>query len=67
VSNAGITDLGPGLDSTVQQVRRIVDVNILAHVWLAQAVLPMMIARSNGALIQTISSAALITGPSSMG
>jgi NAD(P)-dependent dehydrogenase (short-subunit alcohol dehydrogenase family) len=67
VSNAGITDVGPDLDSTVQQVRRIVDVNLLAHVWMAQAVLPGMIERGNGTLIQTISSAALITGPSGMG
>src|SRR3954467_3247120 len=67
VSNAGITDTGPDLDSTVQQVRRIVDVNLLAHVWMAQAVLPGMIERGNGTLIQTISSAALITGPSGMG
>ena len=67
VSNAGITDLGPDLDSTPDQVRRIVDVNLLAHVWMAQAVLPSMIDRGHGALIQTISSAALITGPSGMG
>jgi NAD(P)-dependent dehydrogenase (short-subunit alcohol dehydrogenase family) len=67
VSNAGITDLGPDLDSTPQQVRRIVDVNLLAHVWIAQAVLPSMIERRRGVLIQTISSAALITGPSGMG
>jgi NAD(P)-dependent dehydrogenase (short-subunit alcohol dehydrogenase family) len=67
VSNAGINDLGPDLDSTVHQVRRIVDVNLLAHVWMAQAVLPMMLESGGGALIQTISSAALITGPSGMG
>lgn len=67
VSNAGITDLGPDLDSTVEQIRRIVDVNLLAHVWMAQAVLPMMVESGGGALIQTISSAALITGPSGMG
>jgi NAD(P)-dependent dehydrogenase (short-subunit alcohol dehydrogenase family) len=67
VSNAGITDQGPDLDSTPEQVRRIVDVNLLAHVWLAQNVLPGMIERGGGALIQTISSAALITGPSGMG
>lgn len=67
VSNAGITDRGPDLASTPEQVRRIVDVNLLAHVWMAQAVLPSMIERGSGALIQTISSAALITGPSGMG
>jgi NAD(P)-dependent dehydrogenase (short-subunit alcohol dehydrogenase family) len=67
VSNAGITDLGPDLASTPDQIRRIVDINLLAHVWLAQLVLPGMIERRSGALIQTISSAALITGPSGMG
>jgi NAD(P)-dependent dehydrogenase (short-subunit alcohol dehydrogenase family) len=67
VSNAGITDQGHDLDSNARQVRRIVDVNLLSHVWMAQAVLPSMIERGHGALIQTISSAALITGPSGMG
>jgi NAD(P)-dependent dehydrogenase (short-subunit alcohol dehydrogenase family) len=66
-SNAGITDLGPDLASTADQVRRIVDINLLAHVWMAQAVLPGMVERGHGALVQTISSAALITGPSGMG
>jgi NAD(P)-dependent dehydrogenase (short-subunit alcohol dehydrogenase family) len=66
-SNAGILDQGEGLASSAEQLRRIVDVNLLAHVWLAQAVLPSMIERGHGALIQTISSAALITGPSDMG
>jgi NAD(P)-dependent dehydrogenase (short-subunit alcohol dehydrogenase family) len=66
-SNAGITDLGDGVASTVADVRRIVDINLLAHVWAAQAVLPAMIERGEGWLVQTISSAALITGPSGMG
>jgi NAD(P)-dependent dehydrogenase (short-subunit alcohol dehydrogenase family) len=66
-SNAGITDLGDGVASTVEQVRRIVDVNLLAHVWAARAVLPGMVERGRGWLVQTISSAALITGPSGMG
>ncbi len=66
-SNAGVGDLGPDLGSTPEQVRRIVDVNLLAHVWAAQAVIPGMVERGGGALVQTISSAALITGPSGMG
>ena len=66
-SNAGILDPGPDLGSSVDQVRRIVDVNLLAHVWMAQAVVPGMAERGHGALVQTISSAALITGPSGMG
>jgi NAD(P)-dependent dehydrogenase (short-subunit alcohol dehydrogenase family) len=66
-SNAGIGDLGAGLDSTPDQVRAIVDVNLLAHVWAAQRVLPAMLDEGAGYLVQTISSAALITGPSPMG
>jgi NAD(P)-dependent dehydrogenase (short-subunit alcohol dehydrogenase family) len=66
-SNAGITDIGPDLASTPDQVRRIVDINLLAHVWAAQAAIPDMVERGEGHLIQTISSAALITGPSGLG
>jgi NAD(P)-dependent dehydrogenase (short-subunit alcohol dehydrogenase family) len=66
-SNAGIVDDGPGLAATSEQVRRIVDVNLLAHVWAAQAAVPAMVERGRGWLLQTISSAALITGPSPMG
>lgn len=66
-SNAGYSDSGDGLDQTPEELRRIVDVNLLSHVWAGQAVLPGMLERGEGWLIQTLSSAALITGPSFMG
>jgi NAD(P)-dependent dehydrogenase (short-subunit alcohol dehydrogenase family) len=66
-SNAGFSDTDDGLEESVDDLRRIVDVNLLSHVWAAQAVLPSMLDRGEGWLIQTISSAALITGPSFMG
>jgi NAD(P)-dependent dehydrogenase (short-subunit alcohol dehydrogenase family) len=66
-SNAGIGDRGPDLASSVEQVRTIVDVNLLAHVWAAQAVVPGMVEQGGGHIVQTISSAGLITGPSGMG
>lgn len=66
-SNAGMIDAGPDLASTTEHVRQIVDVNLLAHVWAAQRVIPGMVERGEGHLVQTISSAALITGPSGMG
>ena len=44
-----------------------VDVNLLAHVWAAQRCYPAMVDEGAGYLVQTISSAALITGPSPMG
>ena len=66
-SNAGIGDRGPDLASTPDEVRAVVDVNLLAHVWAAQRVLPTMLDEGAGYLVQTISSAALITGPSPFG
>jgi NAD(P)-dependent dehydrogenase (short-subunit alcohol dehydrogenase family) len=67
-SNAGYTDPAPGdLAATPDAFRRIVDVNLLAHVWAAQQVVPSMVERGEGYLLQTISSAALITGPSGPG
>ena len=67
-SNAGFTDPAPGdLNQPVDAWHRIVDVNLLAHVWAARAVVPSMLARGGGYLLQTISSAALITGPSGPG
>jgi NAD(P)-dependent dehydrogenase (short-subunit alcohol dehydrogenase family) len=66
-SNAGYSDNGDGLTLPPEDLRRIVEVNLLSHVWAAQAVLPGMLDRGEGWLIQTISSAALITGPSFMG
>jgi NAD(P)-dependent dehydrogenase (short-subunit alcohol dehydrogenase family) len=68
VSNAGYSDKSPGtLDQPAEAWQRIVDVNLLAHVWAAQRVVPGMIERGEGYLLQTISSAALITGPSAPG
>ena len=67
-SNAGYSDPAPGdLAAPVQQWRDIVDVNMLAHVWAARRVVPSMVERGGGYLLQTISSAALITGPSGPG
>ena len=67
-SNAGYSDPAPGdLSSSPEAFRRITDVNLLAHVWAAQAVVPSMVRRGGGYLLQTISSAALITGPSGPG
>ena len=67
-SNAGFTDPAPGdISQPVDDWRRIVDVNMMAHVWAARAVLPSMLERGEGYLLQTISSAALITGPSGPG
>jgi NAD(P)-dependent dehydrogenase (short-subunit alcohol dehydrogenase family) len=67
-SNAGYTDPVPGqLDQPIEAWNRIVGVNMMAHVWAARLVIPGMVERGEGYLLQTISSAALITGPSGPG
>ena len=44
-SNAGFTDPAPGdLRQPVSAWRRIVEVNLMAHVWAARAVVPSMLA-----------------------
>ncbi len=65
-SNAGITG-GFGLESTPEEIDEITRINLLAHVWAAQAVIPGMLAQGGGHLVQTLSSAALISGPAPMG
>jgi NAD(P)-dependent dehydrogenase (short-subunit alcohol dehydrogenase family) len=66
-SNAGYTDPVGELVQTVDAWRRIIDVNLMAHVWAARRVVPGMVERGRGYLLQTVSSAALITGPSAAG
>jgi NAD(P)-dependent dehydrogenase (short-subunit alcohol dehydrogenase family) len=59
-SNAGIAVAG-GVETADADWQRIWDVNVMAHVWVARAVLPAMLARGQGYLLQTASAAGLLT------
>jgi NAD(P)-dependent dehydrogenase (short-subunit alcohol dehydrogenase family) len=59
-SNAGIIG-GLGLDAPDDVWRRTIDVNVMAHVWAAQALVPRMIERGGGYLLNTASAAGLLT------
>jgi NAD(P)-dependent dehydrogenase (short-subunit alcohol dehydrogenase family) len=59
-SNAGIGE-GGGVDTPDETWQRIWDVNLMAHVYAARAVLPDMLARGDGYLLQTASAAGLLT------
>jgi NAD(P)-dependent dehydrogenase (short-subunit alcohol dehydrogenase family) len=61
-SNAGYSD-AVDLAQPLANWRNIVDVNLMAHVWAAQLVVPGMAERGEGYMMHTVSSAALITGP----
>ena len=63
-SNAGYSDpVTFDLSLPFDDLERITRVNLLSHVAAAKAVLPGMVERGSGYLFQTLSSAALISGP----
>src|SRR4029077_1921806 len=59
-SNAGIGTVG-GPEAPNRDWKRSWDINVMAHVYAARAVLPQMLARKEGYLLQTISAAGLLT------
>jgi NAD(P)-dependent dehydrogenase (short-subunit alcohol dehydrogenase family) len=59
-SNAGIA-VGGGVEASDDDWQRIWDVNLMAHVYAARAVLPSMLARGEGYLLNTASAAGLLT------
>ena len=63
-SNAGILRDG-GLEAPNDDWQRCWDVNLMAHVYGARAVLPQMVARGEGYLVHTASAAGLLAHPTS--
>lgn len=60
VSNAGIGTM-QGIDAPDELWQGIWDVNVMAHVYAARAVIPAMVARGEGYLLNTASAAGLLT------
>jgi NAD(P)-dependent dehydrogenase (short-subunit alcohol dehydrogenase family) len=50
-----------GVNTPDADWKRILDVNVMAHIYAARAVLPGMLARGEGYLLQTVSAAGLLT------
>jgi NAD(P)-dependent dehydrogenase (short-subunit alcohol dehydrogenase family) len=63
-SNAGLA-VGGGLAASNAEWQRLWDVNLMAHVYGARAVVPQMIERGEGYLLQTASAAGLLSHPES--
>jgi NAD(P)-dependent dehydrogenase (short-subunit alcohol dehydrogenase family) len=60
-SNAGISVGERGVDASDREWQDIWQVNVMAHVYAARAVLPPMLAAGRGYLLQTASAAGLLT------
>ncbi len=60
VSNAGFVTSG-GVEDTNERIQKMMDVHVMAHLYAARAVLPSMIARGEGYLLNTASAAGLLT------
>ncbi len=61
-SNAGITT-GVGLDDPADLWHKAFEINTMSHVYAARAVLPSMLERGSGYLLNTASAAGLLTSP----
>jgi NAD(P)-dependent dehydrogenase (short-subunit alcohol dehydrogenase family) len=59
-SNAGVISLG-GPEASDQDWQLSLDVNVMAHVYAARILVPLMIERGGGYLLQTASAAGLLT------
>ena len=59
-SNAGV-GTGGGPEAPDSDWKRSWDVNVMAHIYAARAVLPQMLERQEGYLVQTVSAAGLLT------
>lgn len=60
-SNAGIIGKPGGAEVSNEDWQEIFGVNVMAHIYAARAVLPQMIERGEGYLLQTASAAGLLT------
>ncbi len=64
-SNAGYVTMG-GLEVSNESIDQMWDVHVMSHIYAARAVLPSMIARGEGYLLNTASAAGLLTQIGSM-
>ena len=65
-SNAGVPGPGGGPEAPDDELQQTWEVNVMAHVWAARALLPDWVARGDGYLLSTASAAGLLTQVSAL-
>lgn len=63
VNNAGMENTGPSVDADPDEVRKMLDLNLVTPLLVTRAVLPAMIARKAGMIVNVTSVAALVSVP----
>ncbi len=63
VNNAGIENTGPTVAADPAECRRLLELNLVTPLLLARALLPAMIARGRGTIVNVASVAALVSVP----
>ncbi len=63
VNNAGMENTGPSAEADPDEVRRLLDLNLVTPLLVTRAVLPAMIARDAGIIVNVASVAALVSVP----
>ncbi len=66
-SNAGVPGPPGGPEAPDAELQLTWEVNVMAHVWAARALLPEMVTRGEGYLLSTASAAGLLTQVSALG
>jgi len=65
-SNAGVPGPPGGPEAPDAELQRTYEINVMAHIWAARALLPEMVERGDGYLVSTASAAGLLTQVSAL-